>query len=108
MARTDSCTTRADHPSHFQDTTIQNQEKNGVTIKKIYEAHVTTSYNNDDISENDFHQRAEVIAALNGLDVSHLDIKLFCPYTAHWHNRDVFPLGVEDKIQKVLAGFHDQ
>ncbi|KAG7599194.1 hypothetical protein ISN44_As06g033880 [Arabidopsis suecica] len=67
----------------FKITTVQNQEENGVTIKKLYEAHVQTSYNNDVLSQSDFHQRAETIAALNGLDVSDLDIKLFCPHTSH-------------------------
>lgn len=37
-----------------------------------------------------------------------LTTNIFYPHTAHWHNRDVYPLRFTDETRQVLASFHDQ
>ncbi|VVB16760.1 unnamed protein product [Arabis nemorensis] len=92
----------------FKIITRQVQTEDGIIIQKTYEAHIQTSYNDSAFNGDNFHARTRGLAALNYLDESQLDPNLFCPYTARWHNMDIYPKDFVEEIRQILLGFHDQ
>ncbi|KAG2329990.1 hypothetical protein Bca52824_001170 [Brassica carinata] len=75
----------------FQMFNDKNLQDDGITIAKRYNAPVQLSYNNNLFDGRHFNQRTSELAVLNGFKESEIDSRHFCPHTAHWHNRDIYP-----------------